>query len=224
MVPVNYDANHGVAYYYRSDRAKADLKHAKLKHQYFVPSAIILCAMILVLRVITTLIALAHGALLLAEIMWVFLWIEPLIVFLIWLQWYAGVWGAFLLALLSFLAKGAYLTMYFLYYWGDIEPLWFWITASLLIAFCIVSFMLIGTTVNVLLGKMHHCNTFNDLDRLTKAVERNFGPRQEEEEPPLQSQPSPQPRPRQQPPASSMTFTLDIPLTPTPAAESRKTD
>lgn len=212
LLPVGYDSNSGLAIFYRSDRAKADLIHAKLKHQYFVPSIVILCALSLALRIVTLFIALAHGALFLTEIMAAFVWVEPVIIYLVWLQWYAGLWAAFWLSLISLLFKGLYLIGYFVKYWGVIDSTWFWIVAGLLIAFCVVSLKLLASTVNVLLGKMHHCVTFNDLDVLSKEVKRNFGDTEHQPPPPPLSQPSPPiyaPAPVSTTPAAPLSFSLD---------------
>ncbi len=155
-----------VGVYYDVDKARADAMHAKLNSHYFSISAYAIATIAFVLRLFAFFAAVFVGGILLAEIMIVFVWVEPLVVFFDWTRHLSLLFGAFWIVVMSFLAKGLYLFLWTFNYWGFVDQTWWWIEVGVVGGYAIVAFALLYSVANVLKAKIAFCGLINDLDRI----------------------------------------------------------
>lgn len=155
--------NNPTVVYYRTPKASRDIKHARLKSDYYSKSSYLLAAVAFVFRLVTLILAFLSAAVLLGDVLIVFIWVELLVIVLIWYKYYAGLWLAFVASSASLLAKFLYLAGYWWFYYHVIDVEWFWPTVVLLAVYCIVTLLLVMSVANVLHAKILQCRMYNDL-------------------------------------------------------------
>ena len=165
---VGHHPEHRITSMYNVPRATADIKQAELNSRYFAISCYCLLVVAFGLRVFIFFVALFVGGLNLAELVILFVWVEPMVFAFVWTRWLGLLYLAFWIELVSFLAKGVYLALWIIWYYDYTDRAWWWIVTSSVGAYAVISFAAVFSIANITKAKLAFTVIFNDLVRIVK--------------------------------------------------------
>ena len=156
-----------LATYLYAPRIVADLEQCKYTSSYFSISAYVMCAAGSIARLMIAFLAPFLSAVTLAELMLVFLWLEPLVAVFVWSRHLGLMWAALALTALSLTAKGFYFVFWvvgYYYYWSPGEQALWWLEACALGVYALFAFVLLVCIANLLKAKLAFCKAINYLE------------------------------------------------------------
>ena len=169
-IHVKTDASTGVATVYDTRGAKQDLRHMTLNFRYFRISLYWLLLIAWIMRGVCFVVALlTTGALLMAEIMLLSCFVEPMILILCYTRHRLSLFAAKYLSLASLMAKAFYLTYW--WYQGRRYTLigasaWWWVAFYTLLGYTAVDVGILYCMVNIIKAKSAYCCLINTYRRV----------------------------------------------------------